>query len=73
MTDNFEVLDSFLIKARNVARMGSKELRIPANEAFELTTIIASLLSKNVSLNNRIDAMTKVMSDSIVIDGGNFS
>ena len=69
---NTEALEAFSLRARTAARTGSKELRLPANEAAELAGAISQVLARNIALTDQVRGLEELISSSIRIDGGGF-
>jgi hypothetical protein len=71
--DDLKILESFMTRARSAARMGSKELRIPMPEGYELAAAIGQVLALNVNLSNQLRETEKLIGSSLLVDGGSFS
>lgn len=69
---NTDVLEAFMTRARSAARTGSKEMKLPANEAAELAAAIGQVLARNVALNEQLRATEGLIGQSLRIDGGKF-
>jgi hypothetical protein len=74
MAENIDltVLETFMQRARTASRMGSKELRIPMPEGYELAAAIGQVLALNVRLSEQLRATEKLVGSHLVVDGGRF-
>lgn len=73
MSADLTSLQEFMKRAQSAARTGSKEIRIPANEAMDLVAAIGFVIAENAVLRNRLGDTKKLIGKSIVIDGGKLS
>lgn len=71
-TINTEVLETFMARARQASRMGSKELRIPMPEGYELAAAIGQIMARNLSLVEQVRETEKLVSSQLRVDGGSF-
>ena len=70
---DMKVLESFMTRAQQAARMGSKELRVPMPEGYELAIVIGQVLARNVALVEQINEIEKLVGSSMRVDGGGFN
>jgi hypothetical protein len=66
------VLETFMQRARTASRMGSKELRIPMPEGYELAAAIGQVLARNVLLSEQLRETEKLVGSQLIVDGGRF-
>ena len=69
---NTDILESFMARARSAARTGSKEMRLPAQEAAELAAAIGQVLARNIALAEQVRETESLVGQAIRIDGGAF-
>jgi len=69
---DMKVVETFMTRAGQAARMGSKEIRIPMPEGFELATTIGLIMAKNIALVEQLTQTEALIGSSIKIDGGKF-
>jgi hypothetical protein len=72
-TINTEVLESFMARARQASRLGSKELRIPMPEGYELAAAIGQIIARNLALVEQVRETEKLVGASLRVDGGKFA
>jgi hypothetical protein len=66
---NFEPIDAFLTRVKQLSRTGSKDMRLSFQEANLLAISLAELLAQ---LNKAGSAATSTAGAPAVIDGGTF-
>ncbi len=67
-----KVLETFMTRAQQAARMGSKELRIPMPEGYELAAAIGQVMARNIALVEQLRETEKLVGASLRVDGGQF-
>ncbi len=71
-TVKLQALETFMSKVQTAARMGTKEFRLPANEAFELAAAIGQIMAENIILTQKVKDAETMIGASVRIDGGKF-
>lgn len=73
-TDNidFSVVESFMTRARQASRLGSKEIKVPMPEGYELASAIGQLLARNLKLVEQLKILQDLTNMEFKVDGGSY-
>lgn len=71
-TVKLQAIEAFMARAQQAVRLGSKEIRLSAQETNELTAAIGQILTQNVILSQKVRETENLVGSSIRLDGGKF-
>jgi hypothetical protein len=61
-----------MTRARQASRLGSKEIKVPMPEGYELASAIGQLLARNLKLVEQLKILQDLTNMEFKVDGGSY-